>query len=108
MGAPFTIPAGPNLLIDGSIPHAYTGGLTKAQPTRSSIAPLDLETRVSTRKSELIAELIEYKKGSRLDAAESIERIRDQLADLARIVKDTGNGVFDDRARTRLATWMAR
>ena len=94
--------------MDGSIPAAYTGGLTKAQQTRSSIAPLDLETRVSTRKSELIAELIEYKKGSRLDAAEAIDRIRDRLADLARIVKDSGNGVFDDRARTRLTTWMAR
>lgn len=87
---------------------AYTDGLTKAQPIRSTTSPLDLETRVSTRKRELIEEIIEYKKGSRLDAAESIDRLKGRLAELAHIVKDAGGGVFDERARLRLTAWMSR
>lgn len=86
----------------------YTEGLTKPQPIRSTVTPLDLEARVSARKRELIDEIIEYKKGSRLDAAEAIDRIKDRLAELAHIVKDAGAGVFDERARTRLTAWMAR
>jgi hypothetical protein len=63
---------------------------------------------VSARKRELIDEIIEYKKGSRLDAAEAIDRIKDRLAELAHIVKDASAGVFDERARLRLTAWMAR
>ncbi|MEO6772934.1 MAG: hypothetical protein ABI467_07910 [Kofleriaceae bacterium] len=82
--------------------------MTKAQPTRSTPLPLDLETRVSTRKRELIEEIIEYKKGSRLDAADSIDRIKDRLAELAHIVRDANGEAFDERARVRLVEWMAR
>ena len=43
---------------------------------------LDLETRVTNRKQELIAELIEHKKNSsRIGAAESIDRIKGRLQD---------------------------
>jgi hypothetical protein len=94
--------------MDGSGAVAYTEHLTKAQPTRSTVTPLDLEARVSARKRELIDEIIEYKKGSRLDASEAIDRIKDRLAELAHIVKDAGSGVFDERARVRLTAWMAR
>ncbi|MEP6860700.1 MAG: hypothetical protein ABJE66_08785 [Deltaproteobacteria bacterium] len=82
--------------------------MTKTQPIRSTVTPLDLESRVTARKRELIDEIIEYKKGSRLDAAEAIDRIKDRLAELAHIVKDGSAGVFDDRARVRLTAWMAR
>jgi hypothetical protein len=94
--------------MDGSTVFAYTGCLTKTQPIRSTTTPLDLESRVSARKRELIDEIIEYKKGSRLDAAEAIDRIKDRLAELAHIVKDASAGVVDDRARLRLTAWMAR
>jgi hypothetical protein len=97
-----------HLLMDGSIAVAYTECLTKTQPARSTVTPLDLEARVSARKRDLIDEIIEYKKGSRLDAPEAIDRIKDRLAELAHIVKDAGSGVFDDRARLRLTAWMAR
>jgi len=76
-------------------------------PGKSSVAlkPLDLATRVSNRKRELIEEIIEYKKGSRLDAKEVIDRLQGRLTDLAQIVK---LGANDERAKVRLAEWIAR
>lgn len=76
-------------------------------PGKSAVAlkPVDLATRVSNRKRELIEEIIEYKKGSRLDAKEVIDRLQGQLTDLAQIVK---LGANDERAKVRLAAWIAR
>jgi hypothetical protein len=66
---------------------------------------LDLETRVTNRKQELIAELIEHKKNSsRIGAAESIDRIKGRLSELANIVK-AGTG---PQAKVRLDDWLAR
>lgn len=68
--------------------------------------------QVSTRKAELIAEIIEHKKNSsRVGAAEAIDRIKGRLAELAHIVKE---GVVDGwanigpKARTRLDEWMVK
>ena len=78
-------------------------------PTPS--AKLDLETRVANRKQELIDEIVEYKKGSRLDAADAVDRLKARLSELSHIVKE---GVVDgwanvgQRARQRLDEWLAQ
>jgi hypothetical protein len=73
---------------------------------------MTLETRVTARKAELIAEIIEHKKNSsRPGAAEAVDRLKARLSELAHIVKD---GVVDGwanmgpKTRTRLDDWMAR
>jgi hypothetical protein len=70
-----------------------------------ALKPLDLATQVSNRKRDLIEEIIEYKKGSRLDAKDVIERLQGQLTDLAQIVK---LGANDESSKVRLVAWMAR
>lgn len=74
--------------------------------------PSDLETRVETRKRELIAEIVENKKNSsRPGAAEAIDRAKARLSELAHIVKE---GVVDGwanvgpAAKLKLDNWMAR
>jgi hypothetical protein len=74
--------------------------------------PADLEGRVTARKAELIAEIIEHKKNSsRVGAAEAVDRLKARLSDLAHIVKD---GIVDGwanvgpKARTRLDEWIAK
>jgi predicted transcriptional regulator len=80
-----------------------------ATPSRPSDE--DLETRVANRKRELITEIIELKRSSRLDAAEVIERLKARLSDLAYLVKE---GVVDgwanvgERSRVKLDAWIAR
>jgi cysteinyl-tRNA synthetase len=70
----------------------------------------DLESRVATRKRELIEEMVEHKKkSSRAAATEAIDAIRDRLAALAHIVKDVKVGAaLGDGPRLRLAEWIAR
>lgn len=71
----------------------------------------DLEARVETRKHELIAELVEHKKSMRPGSAETIDRLKARLSELAHIVK---GGIVDGwanvgpSARTRLETWIAQ
>ena len=72
----------------------------------------DLETRVTARKTELIAEIIEHKKNSsRVGAAEAIDALKARLSELAHIVKE---GVVDGwanvgpSAKLKLEEWMAR
>ena len=71
-----------------------------------------LETRVETRKRELISEIVEHKKNrSRPGAAEAIDRLEARLSELAHIVKE---GVIDGWAnvgpatKLRLDEWIAR
>jgi hypothetical protein len=45
-----------------------------------------LETRVTNRKQELIAEIVELKLGSRLHAVETIDKLKARLSDLAIIL----------------------
>ncbi|HSD87921.1 MAG TPA: hypothetical protein VLB44_10425 [Kofleriaceae bacterium] len=78
----------------------------------TSTPPPDLETRIESRKRELIAEIVEHKKNSsRAGAAEAIDRAKDRLSELARIVKE---GVVDGwanvgpRAKVKLDEWMAK
>ena len=74
-------------------------------------APPDLETRIANRKRDLISEIIELKTGSRLDAAETIDRLKGRLSDLAHIVKEglvDGWSNINDRTRRRLDEWVAR
>jgi hypothetical protein len=74
--------------------------------------PSDLEARVTARKSELIAEIIEHKKNSsRAGSAEVIDMLKARLSELAQIVKEgvvNGWANVGPRARTRLDQWMAR
>jgi hypothetical protein len=73
---------------------------------------MTLETQVTARKAELIAEIIEHKKNScRFGAAEAVDRLKARLSELTHIVKE---GVVDGwtnvgpHARTRLEEWMAK
>ena len=73
---------------------------------------LDLETRVTNRKLDLISEIIDHKKNSsRGAAAAEIDRLKAHLSDLAVIVKE---GVVDGwanvgpRARARFDEWLAK
>jgi hypothetical protein len=70
-----------------------------------------IETRVANRKQELISEIVELKMGSRVDAVETIDKLKARLSELAHIVKE---GVVDGwanigpRTRRRLDEWIAR
>lgn len=72
----------------------------------------NLEVRVTTRKTELIAEIIEHKmNSSRAGAAEAVFTLKARLAELAHIVKEgVGDGWANvgPAARTRLDQWMAK
>jgi hypothetical protein len=77
-----------------------------------TLTPPDLETRVETRKRELIAEIVEHtKNSSRPGAAEAIDRAKARLSELSHIVKA---GVVDGWANVgpaatlRLNEWMAK
>ena len=78
-------------------------------PAKSSKPP-DLEARVANRKRELISEIVELKKGSRLGAAEAIDQLKARLSELGHILKE---GVVDwanvgERTKRRLDDWIAR
>lgn len=78
-------------------------------PSRSSEE--DLETRVANRKQELITEILEFKKSSRVDRAESIELLKARLSDLAYLMKEhVANGWANvgERSRIKLDAWIAR
>jgi hypothetical protein len=74
--------------------------------------PTDLETRVETRKKELISEIVEHKKhSSRAGAVDAIDRAKARLSELAHIVKE---GVVDGwanvgpSAKLKLDEWMSK
>ncbi|MFN0248677.1 MAG: hypothetical protein ACKV2T_17440 [Kofleriaceae bacterium] len=80
--------------------------------SKKPLTPTDLESRVESRKRELISEIVEHKKNSsRAGAAEAIDRAKSRLAELAHILKD---GVVDGwanvrpSAKLRLDEWIAR
>ena len=80
-------------------------------PSSSGALP-DLETRVASRKQELISEILEHKKNSsRACAAEAIDKIKARLSELAHIVKA---GVVDGwanvppSAKRELDQWIAK
>jgi hypothetical protein len=69
----------------------------------------DLEVRVASRKSELIAEIIEHKKNSlRSGATEAIHRINHQLVELSQILKADEWAKLSADAKLRLAEWIER
>jgi hypothetical protein len=71
--------------------------------------PDDLETRVSNRKRQLIAEIIEHmKNSSRSGAAEAIDRIKYHLSELSHILKAEEWSNLSAGARLRLTEWIAR
>ena len=69
----------------------------------------DLETRVASRKLQLVTEIIEHKKNSsRSGAAEAIDKIKHHLSELSQILKaDEWTNLSAD-ARLRLTEWIAR
>jgi hypothetical protein len=71
-----------------------------------------LEARVTARKTELIAEIVEHKlNSSRAGAAEAVDTLKARLAELAHIVKEDvvdGWANVGPAARTRLDQWMAK
>ena len=82
-----------------------------APATASKPNEPDLETRVANRKRDLISEIVELKKSSRVGAAEAIDKLKARLSELAQIVKE---GVVDgwanigERTKRRLDEWIAR
>ena len=84
-----------------------TAPATGSKPYNAS----DLETRVTNRKRDLISEIVELKKSSRVGAAEAIDKLKARLSELAHIVKE---GVVDGwanvgaHAQRRLDDWIAR
>ena len=71
--------------------------------------PDDLETRVASRKRQLITEIIEHKKNcSRSGAAEEIDRINHHLSELSQILSAGPRASLTADARLRLAQWVAR
>jgi len=73
------------------------------------VAP-DLESRINTRRKELIARLVELKSDTRIEVAETRDKLKAKLSELAHIIKE---GVVDgwasigDVARQRLDHWLA-
>ena len=69
----------------------------------------DLETRVETRKRQLITEIIEHKKNSsRYGAAEAIGRIKQHLSELTQILSADKASSLGEGTRLRLLEWIAR
>ena len=69
----------------------------------------DLETRVETRKRELITEIIEHKKNSsRYGAAEAIDKNKQHLLELSQILKAGKWSNLAEGTRLRLLEWIAR
>jgi hypothetical protein len=70
-----------------------------------------LETRVTNRKQELIAEIVELKLGSRLQRLETIDKLKARLSELA-IILDEGVGHgwanVGPRTRRKLDEWISR
>lgn len=78
----------------------------------SSASRTDLETRVATRKQELISEIVVHKKNSsRAGSADAIDKIKGRLSELAHIMNA---GVVDGWANVRpsaklqLDAWIAK
>jgi hypothetical protein len=70
-----------------------------------------LETRVTNRKQELIAEIVELKLGSRLHAVETIDKLKARLSDLAIILDEGGVDGWANvapRTRRRLDDWISK
>ena len=66
----------------------------------------DLDSKITSRKLELISEIKEHKKNSsRSGAVEAIGRISAHLAELALIVKE---GDADRNSKSKLVQWLAR
>ena len=69
----------------------------------------DLETRIATRRRELITEIVEHKKNSsRYGAAEAIDKIKQHLSELSQIMSASEHSPLSAGARLRLVEWMAR
>ena len=87
--------------------------MSDAPDDSSTPTPLsELEARVTKRKRELIAEIVEHKtNSSRPGAAEAIDKLKTRLSELAHIEKE---GVVDgwanvgQSARLKLDAWMAK
>jgi hypothetical protein len=74
-------------------------------------APADVESRVAHRKHQLIDELIEHKKSSRVGAPYAIGQLEARLTDLAHIVKhDVVDGWthISPVAKRKVEEWIAR
>ena len=81
-----------------------------AKPFAPSARP-DVEARVADRKHQLIVELIEHKKSSRVGAPYAIGQLEARLSDLAHIVKhDVVDGWthMSPGAKRRVEEWIAR
>jgi hypothetical protein len=71
----------------------------------------NVEDRVAHRKRELIDELIEHKKSSRVGASYAIGQLQARLNDLAHIVKHDildGWAHISPGAKRRVEEWIAR
>jgi hypothetical protein len=72
--------------------------------------PPDLESRITARRAEIIARLVELKADTRSEAAETRDKLKAKLSELGHIIKQ---GVVDgwanlhDVVKQRLDHWLA-
>jgi hypothetical protein len=72
--------------------------------------PTDLESRINTRRNEIIARLVELKADTRIEVAEARDKLKAKLSELRHIIKE---GVVDgwasigDVVKQRLDHWLA-
>lgn len=83
-----------------------------AASSKRSPSVSDLESRVTYRKQSLISEIVEHKKNScRAGAADSVDKIKDRLSELAHIMKSGAANDWanvDPSAALRLEEWIAK
>ena len=84
----------------------------RVAPVSPSAPRPDLETRVESRKRELISEIVEHKKNSsRAGAAQAIDRGKARLSELTRLVMECvvdGWANVGPSAKLKLDEWVAR
>lgn len=72
----------------------------------------DLEARITSRKREMILEIIEHKKNpSRFGASVAVDSLKARLTDLADIVRDgvtNGWASLAPHTQVQLDAWLAR
>ena len=95
-----------------------TNATDKAQPVDEAAAPMmgpvfvppDLESRIKTRRNDIIARLVALKADTRIETLELRDKLKAKLSELGHIIKE---GVVDgwaslgDTAKQKLDHWLA-
>ena len=86
---------------------------TKTQPGLAVAPPpaeVGLEQRISARRAELIAKLIDHRGSVHLDEAEAGDKVKAKLSELAHIMRENvvdGWSELGDGVKLKLEGWLA-